>query len=340
MRVETNLVTCDVLVLDKQEKLIQGLAANDFKITDEGQPQTISTFALGDDAKRPRSIVLIIDYSGSQLPFLKASVDAAKTLVEQLNQADRMAIVTDDVALLVDFTTDKKKLKAALDSLVRKVVSGKSLGRSRQYSALMATLKELVDGESRPIVIFQTNGDEIGSLQPLTADAPPHFIARAREFSLADIVSEAERTHTTVYAVVPGFRLVGFPPNEQAARVKKMFEAMIASHPPSLQERLRKQLTEGRWLDTFAAALIREQTALLVLSKLTGGWSDFLESPDDSAQIYARILSDINRRYILGFQPTNKEHDGKRRKLSIEVRGHPEYIVWGRKFYYEPGGNE
>ena len=42
-------------------------------------------------------------------------------------------------------------------------------------------------------------------------------------------------------------------------------------------------------------------------------------------------------RYVVGFYPANKERDGKRRRVQVEVRGHPEYTVWGRKSYYAPG---
>jgi len=58
------------------------------------------------------------------------------------------------------------------------------------------------------------------------------------------------------------------------------------------------------------------------------------ESPAQANEIYSRIFSDINRRYLVGYYPTNKEHDGKRRKVAISVREHPEYIVMGRKAYY------
>ena len=47
----------------------------------------------------------------------------------------------------------------------------------------------------------------------------------------------------------------------------------------------------------------------------------------------------MNRRYLVGYYPTNKEHDGKRRKLNITGRDHPEYIVMGRKAYYAPGSD-
>ena len=53
-------------------------------------------------------------------------------------------------------------------------------------------------------------------------------------------------------------------------------------------------------------------------------------------EVYERILADINNRYVIGYYPTNKTRDGKKRTIKIEVRGHPEYIVWGPNAYFGP----
>src|SRR5882762_4051700 len=165
VRINTDLVLCDVLVLDKQGRAIEGLSKDDFVVKEDDKPQEVGTFSLGDARTIRRSIVLIIDYSGSQLPYIKTSIDAAKTLVDKLNPRDRMAIVTDDVKLLVDFTGDKELLKDKLESLRTSALSG-MLGRSLQYDALMATLKELFNEEDvRPIIIFQTDGDQLRRLK-------------------------------------------------------------------------------------------------------------------------------------------------------------------------------
>jgi hypothetical protein len=73
---------------------------------------------------------------------------------------------------------------------------------------------------------------------------------------------------------------------------------------------------------------------------VTGGWTMFLEKPEDADHIYSSILSDINRRYLVGYYPTNKEHDGKRRKIDITIRNHPDYLVVGRKWYYAPAADQ
>jgi VWFA-related protein len=318
IRVDSTLVVCDVLVADKQGRGITGLTGADFIITDDDQPQEIATFTLGDDPNKPRSIVLLMDHSGSQYPYLEKSISAAKTLVRSLRPIDEMAIVTDNVELLVDYTADKKKLAKALDKLKEKADEGQ-FGMSWQYSALMATLRELVTGKQRPIVIFQTDGDELSRLQ---SGASPKLEGAFREFSLVDVINAAERVRVTIYTVIPNFQIVGLSPEEQVNRVKA---------------RLSQGMAQSISVDRFNAivtAYLKEQTALEGLSKLSGGWTEFLEKPEDASRIYSRILTDINRRYILGFQPSNKTRDGKRRRLKIEVKDHPEYIVWGRKFYY------
>lgn len=331
VRVETSLAVCDVLVADAKGRPVSGLTRDDFVVTAEGRPQPVSTFALGDDRSRPRSIVLIIDYSGSQRPYLKKSVEAALTLVGQLQPADWMAVVTDDVALLSDFTQDRAALRKALNSLLEGVESGAPPGRSRQYSALLATVKELLAGRERPIVIFQTDGDELGALRTKQATPPTGPPGRYREFSLVDVIEAAERAHATVYTIIPSVRLTGLPPAVQLERAKATLSHMLGRSGASLPtEVFNKMVTD----------LLRQQTALEGLSKLTGGWAEFLETPEQAAQIYARILSDINRRYVIGFQPTDKARDGRRRKVKIEVRGRPDYVVWGRKSYYAPGPEE
>ena len=78
------------------------------------------------------------------------------------------------------------------------------------------------------------------------------------------------------------------------------------------------------------------QMALSAVAPRSGGWTEFLETPDQAEGIYNRILADINHRYIVGYYPTNKTHDGARRKIKFEVKGHPEYYVLGRTSYYAP----
>ncbi len=376
VKVETSLVACDVLVLDPRGQTVQGLTQKDFVLSEDSKPQQVGIFSLGDNATVPRSIVLIIDYSTSQFPFINTSIAAAKMLVDKIAPIDRMAIVTDDVELLQDFTNDKRTLKDKLESLRRRSSSWDTpntspkqhFGRSNQYSALLATLREMFDEEDqRPIIIFQTDGDEAALLRnPITVrQVPPNLPKdmrkeaeralsnwqkdprnKPREFSLNDVYRAVEKSRAIIYTVIPGFQLIGLSLDEQIEKMEaeqvRTFQAWNARLPDHIQTDILKR-QQDRWARTPPEARryevgeeLKVQASLAVVSTLTGGWTEFLEQPSQADEIYSRIFSDINRRYIVGYYPTNKEHDGKRRKISIEVRGHPEYVVLGRRSYLAP----
>ena len=379
IRVDTSLVTSELLVVDQHGKSVAGLTANDFSVTEDDVPQAVGHFLLGDNISVPRTIVLIIDYSGSQLPYLKNSVTAAKILVDKLGPKDLMAIVTDDVELIQDFTADKKKLKKKLDwvqeqpernnlSLGGFTLSQPRFGRSKQYSALLATLNEAFEEtDVRPIIIFQTDGDEALYLRNSTigftvpeglegealeaakrmAESYKQSLKTAQpEFSLDDIYRAVERSRATVYTVIPGLKLLGLTPEQQLEKYLKeqgfMLFGSLSRLPPdqraNIAERLKKlpydpNLLNAQWRVTMEAKM---QTALSGVGALTGGWTEFLERPEQADGIYARIFSDINQRYIIGYYPTNKERDGKQRKIDFAVKGHPEYQIYGRRSYFAP----
>lgn len=373
VRIETTLVICDVLVTDNQGRPIRNLKATDFAISEDSVPQQVGHFVLGDNADLARSIVLIIDYSRSQFPYIADSIEAAKIFVDKLGPYDRMAVVTDDVELLVGFTNDKRELKKGLDSLIEKNkgskgflgVGGKrpQFGRSSQYSALMATLNEAFDAEDQnPVIVFQTDGDELEYLRNsiIVHEVPPGLSPELRaevqeqieykkklqrtsitEFSLDDVYRAVETSRATIYTIIPRTRLIGFTQDEQIQRLNAEDDRSIATWSAASpdknfqarQEERRKKLTP----EILRARIDQElkvQVALTDLAKLSGGWAEFLETRTHAADIYKRIVEDLNQRYILGYYPTNKEHDGKRRRIKVEVKGHPEYSITSRKSYY------
>ena len=379
IKIETSLVVSEILVLDKQGRPVQGLKESDFLITEEGTPQQVGHFLLGDNRSLPRSIVLIIDYSGSQFPYIKNSVEAASVLVDKLGPLDQMAIVTDDVELLVDFTNNKRELKKQLNKLLEKSkgedgflgIGGtrRQFGKSAQYSALMATLKEAFDEEDqRPIIIFQTDGDEAEYLRNsiivphVPPDLPPEMVARVHneveakrklqlssmaEFSLDDVYSAVEKSRATIYTVVPGTKLIGLTPQQQLDTLIAEDERAINEMLPTLskdarkgflaRQEERKKLAPIQVLRMRAEDNAKLQEALAAVAPLSGGWTEFLERPAQAQGIYSRILSDISQRYIVGYYPTNKTRDGKRRRISFTVKDHPEYTILGRRSYFAPG---
>ncbi len=340
VRVETDLVLASVLVLDAKGKIVRDLTAEDFVVKEDDKPQKVAALSLGDSKDVPRSIVLVVDYSTSELPYITTSIESAKRLVDKLNPKDRMAVVTDDVYLLVDFTSNKDLLKSQLEGLKTSALAG-NIGQSEQYDALLASLNELFNNEDvRPIVIFQTDGDQLEKLNKTASRNMETYYWTPQKYSLEDILTATEKSRASVYSVISGIKLVDVPQNDLMRRARidwenrqrTLFDMMQSRRLPT--PRPTMTVPTEQFLGGYAQQWQRRQKALVDLARFTGTMPEFLEEPSQADEIYERILTDIDRRYVIGYYPTNRARDGKRRKVSIEVRDHPEYSVWGQKSYF------
>lgn len=146
LRIETELVQIDVVVTDKQGKLVRDLKRENFELLEDGKPQTISHFSVGtagrqatwlrpttakaqgkatDNAVAPavnagRYLVLAIDdlhlAPGSLLPAKQALL---RFVEQQLGSDDQIALVTVSGALGMyqQFTNDREAIKRAINRL-------------------------------------------------------------------------------------------------------------------------------------------------------------------------------------------------------------------------------
>ncbi|MGD9629390.1 MAG: VWA domain-containing protein [Pyrinomonadaceae bacterium] len=328
IRVDTDLVLSDLLVQDRNGAPVTGLKVSDFEINEDGTPQTIDIFANG-DSSIPRSIILVIDHSLSQLRHIDTSIESAKVLVDSMRPTDRMAVVSDDVEVIIDLTSDKQRLKEALEGLRIKCKGGK-FGKSSQYSALFATLNEKISRNgTRNIVIFQTDGDELSLLRSKHSNGLTNF-------GLEDIASAAERKGVTVYTVFTGSRLAGRTKGERIEHIRHAIDAQIRAFavasgkpPPMNQSSLSKDYILSRAERTLA-----EEKAVASVAEATGGIAQSLESPDQAFAVYDRILSDIGHRYLIGYYPPERSTTAAReRKVLITLKNKANYRVIGGRTY-------
>ncbi|PYS22949.1 MAG: hypothetical protein DMF72_11605 [Acidobacteria bacterium] len=212
VRVSADLVVNDVLVTNQKGNVILGLQKEDFIVTEDGAPQTVQIFAPGESATVPRSVVLIIDCGIPQVPYMKTSIEAAKILVDKLAPQDKMAIVTNDLKLRLDFTQDKSLLKKTLDSL------NAGWNWNIEFNTLLAVLNETFNDERRQrIIIFQGDGTEIIWLKPdKDAPYPVSYSTLQRsglkytresslpKFGFSEVKEAIESSRATIYSVING----------------------------------------------------------------------------------------------------------------------------------------
>lgn len=113
IKIETNLVTMPVSVLDRDGRFISGLQQRDFKIFENGVEQKLDYFQ---SVEQPFTVIMLIDVSPSTQFRIEEIQRAAMTFVDQLRPADRVEVIAFDeqVRVLTPPTSNRNQLRNAI----------------------------------------------------------------------------------------------------------------------------------------------------------------------------------------------------------------------------------
>src|SRR5919205_679820 len=125
VRVDTQLVSVPAVVTDGAGRPLSGLRPENFRIIEDGQPQTIANFGT---TETPFEIALLLDTSGSTRDDVALIRAAAISFIEALRPGDRVGIVAFNTAktvrdpiaaveVLTPLTGDREALKTAIENL-------------------------------------------------------------------------------------------------------------------------------------------------------------------------------------------------------------------------------
>jgi len=118
LKINTELVTLNVRVIDRNNRPINNVRQNDFHVFEDGVPQPIESFTR---EEVPISYGLAVDTSGSLRAQLQSVIDAGKTIINSNKSGDETFLVrfisSDKIETVQDFTPDKELLMDGLDSL-------------------------------------------------------------------------------------------------------------------------------------------------------------------------------------------------------------------------------
>lgn len=116
IRSESNLVLVEATVKDRSGKLIDDLTAEDFRVNDDGFPQTIVYFGRNE---LPLAVALVVDISASIVPYFDQFTDSLGMVLPKLKPEDQVAlfVFSNRVEKREDLTVDKSKIAERLDGL-------------------------------------------------------------------------------------------------------------------------------------------------------------------------------------------------------------------------------
>jgi VWFA-related protein len=282
IKVNVNLVDVLFTVKDKAGNLVPHLTRDDCTISEDKQPQTLTSFVA--ETHQPLTLGILLDTSGSQERVLPLEQNAGSQFLERvLKQKDEAFLLSFDVGvdLLQDFTNDPHQLARAMSKAEINTAGGNgaagipgagggtvpTIGKPKGtllYDAVFLAATQKMNQETgRKAMILLTDGEDVGS--------------RTR---IGEAIAAAQRSNVIVFTILIADRGV------YTASGYSGYSAM-------------KKLTEetgGRLIDV-------------------GNNGKKLEAA------FQQIEDELRTQYVATYTPSNAKLDGSFRKLSVECRG-------------------
>ncbi len=366
LRVDSDLVLVSVTVRDKGGNLVRGLQKSDFTVLEDGRAQRVQTFDVEDVASfvpaaestaapaqailqgsKPvaaplkalthenlrdrRMIVLFLDLSSLQSDDSDRAVESARHYLDkQMQPADLVSIVTFDTSLKVaqDFTTDRKLLASVLDRISGIEGSGQEMGTTGtsagtaedagsftaddtdynifntdlRLQALTTVAKNLAGIDQKKSILYFSSGMTKTGVE--------------NQAQLRAAVNAAVRSNVAIYAV-DSRGLEAMPPGGLATAASLRGQAAYS----------------GAAVQSTLDANFASQETLVTLANDTGGKA-FLDS-NDFSKAYAKVQSDSESYYVLGYRSSNPARDGRFRHIQVKLNRSGDKLEY-RAGYYGP----
>jgi VWFA-related protein len=384
LQVKSTEVLVDAVVSDHKNRLVTDLTAQDFEIYEDGSPQDIISFrlvrgesdaALGTAGQQqkatdlaseaaqsrelPNTVIVLLDYSTTQLQHAKAIQDAAMKYVEKdMRPNDFMAVLVLGTGLRVasTFTNDKKQLLVALkkaDSLGTIRLSDRanpepsSSGPASLDSANQKNVDEEMAARLRRLLITMTAAVDriqgLGVLSAIRAIATAVGGIPGRktlllfsegfvpgpsvELELQSVAGVANRSQLAIYCI-----------ESQGLETRSLNGSLV----PSSQVATRTDNTGYGGETGFDRAQEQGQDiregGLRELAISTGG-SLFRNSNDLSGGL-DRMDREMRTYYLLSYHAKNDNLDGQFRQIRVALKN-SNLTVRARSGYYAiPPGYE
>jgi Ca-activated chloride channel homolog len=279
IRIDTDLVTTPVSVMDRNGRFIPGLRKKDFKIFENGVQQDITYFQ---SEETPFTVILMIDTSPSTKYHIDEIHWAALTFVNQLRPADQVMVIAFDqrTKVLCEPTNDKKTLYAAIYKA--NFGSGTSL-----YDAVDAVSNlEMVNTPGRKAVVIFTDGVDTTSRRASYQST----VAGVEEI---DALFYPIRYNTQQQMNAGGPQIAGLPgfPQGMGVRMRGGSEAEYA----------------------------RGKSYLEALATNSGGRIFEADTLTNLEASFSGVAEELRRRYSVGYYANTDRVPGERKSIKIQV---------------------
>jgi VWFA-related protein len=359
-----DLVLVDANVVDDSGNPIQGLTAADFEVSVDGKPRPLASvqfvkqdappeseprppapahYSTNEGASAGRDIIIVVDENSLPPMGGRAVLASVEKFLANISPADRVAFVRmPDFVGSVDLTTDRAKVREALK---------KVMGRTLRGALTRLSVGEAAAHERGNDMAWQN-----AVARHCAGESGPAYEACA-----ADLQSEAqslwqEVTHRARQTVdglrgllqtmrqIPGPKTLmlisqGFSAEDTRADVQTLARLAaearvsiyvlqidmssfdIAESQPSMT-RMEDDRVMAEGLDTLSGAARGARFRVVGTGE----------------RIFERVARELSGYYLLGFEPTAEDKDGKPHRIRVEVKRRDVTVRARAQFTINPAG--
>jgi Ca-activated chloride channel family protein len=293
IRVNTQLVSVPVRVMDRKGRFIGGIPRESFKIFENGEEQELALFGTENE---PFTVALVLDMSYSTKFKLAEIQSAAIAFIDQLRPEDRVTVISFDaeVRILCDPTNDRKEIAQAIKRT--RITTGTSL-----YEAVDVVMNRQLRGvEGRKAIILFTDGVDTTS---------------RRVDDLANL-NDAMELDSLIYTIK----------YDTFADVQKMKNVPInqptmpaPNSTPSPIPQIIGMIAMPGSQGTTEAEYKRAGLYLQGLADRTGGRLYEATSLVNLADAYSKIASELREFYSVGYYPSETREPNKPTNVKVKV---------------------
>lgn len=311
IKIETNIVTLPVSVLDRDGRFIGGLQQQDFKIFENGVEQKVDYFQ---SVEQPFTVVLMIDVSPSTQFKIDEIQRAAITFLDQLRPNEQVMVIAFDerVRVLSPVTSNRNMLRNA----IRQAQFGEGTSLYDAVDYVIDNQLRHIQGR-KAVVLFSDGVD--------TTSGRANYDSTLRETEELDSLFYTIRydTSTDPYAGNGGGG--NYPQQKRKPSFGDILGAILTGGNVGIGG-------GGGSRGQTSAEYEKGRRYLQMLSQTSGGRAFDARSMYNLDAAFSGIAEELRRQYSLGYYPEVVGKIGERKQIKIRVM-RPSVVVRAKNSY-------
>jgi VWFA-related protein len=295
------LVNVSATVTDAGGRFVRNLGRDDFVVSEDGVPQTLSYFSA---ERVPVSLGIALDTSGSMTGEKMRAAQAAlrRFLVDLLGQDDEVFLYRfSDAPILVEgWTRDRGGLGRRLGQITPN-------GETVLFDTIAAAIPLAQGGHHRKkALLIISDGNDEGSRTPPREVRQRVLESEVLVYAVGVDSQAADETLRDPGRRWPPVRIPGRGPGGPPRSPVLPPPGVPVPQPPT---------SDGTWNPATRV----DERALRALTDDSGGRTEVIRSPRDLDPATAGIADELSRQYFLAY-PSPARRDGRWHDIRVEVR--------------------